>query len=167
MKLYFGLILPLLLFSHISYGENRPGFVCGQFNKNIIEVPSEYVFPFAEYEGYSYFDPRFVENKKGCEANFRILPMRMSWPEMKPIDSNENIKIIRVSIEPLDGDVNGYLEYKRYLYLDRGEEKIKGEVLYDEKINLYFSDVELKRMKKNIDPEYYKNRYYWDLKIMM
>nr|WP_306804806.1 hypothetical protein [Providencia sp. PROV195] len=164
MKLYFGLILPLLLFSHISYGENRPGFVCGQFNKNIIEVPAEYVFPFAEYEGYSYFDPRFVENKKGCEANFRILPMRMSWPEMKPIDSNENIKIIRVSIEPLDGDVNGYLEYKRYLYLDRGEEKIKGEVLYDEKINLYFSDVELKRMKKNIDPEYYKNRYYWELK---
>ncbi|WP_272665376.1 hypothetical protein [Providencia sp. PROV174] len=79
----------LLLISINVCAENRPGFVCGQFNKNIIEVPSEYVFPFAEYEGYSYFDPRFIENKEGCDANFRELTLITHWPYMTSVDSKK------------------------------------------------------------------------------
>ncbi|MGG7478899.1 hypothetical protein ACQ7CH_15795, partial [Providencia sp. R3] len=63
----------MLLISINSYADNRPDFVCGQFNGTVIEVPDKYAFPFAEYEGYSYFDPRFIENKEGCDANFREL----------------------------------------------------------------------------------------------
>ncbi|MEX6150446.1 hypothetical protein AB6G45_17200 [Providencia hangzhouensis] len=114
MKLYFCLILPLLLFYCIVNGENHPGFVCGQFNRNIIEVPSKYVFPFAEYEGYSYFDPRFVENKKGCEANFRILPMRMSWPDLKPFSEvSHDVRMIEVYVEPLNGDPEKYFSHRK------------------------------------------------------
>lgn len=164
MKLYFSLILPLLLFSCIANGENRPGFVCGKFNGNIVEVPQEYVDFIAEYEGYSYFDPRFIKNKKGCEANFRVLPLRMSWPEMKPVDYDEvttKKKTIRVSIEPLNDKIKGYLEHKRYIYLDWGEEKIKGDIVYDEKLGLYFSEVKLKKLTKYSDPENDKFGYYW------
>ncbi len=143
--------------------DNRPGFVCGRFNDTIIEVPSNYVYTFAEYEGYSYFDSRFLENKKGCDANFRVLPLVMSWPAMKPLDINENgeNQKLRFSIEPLDGDPKGYLEYKRYIYLDRGEEKVKGDVSYNEKLNLYFNEVKLKKMNKYIDPENDRYGYYW------
>lgn len=161
MRYYFSLILPLLLFSCMANGENRPGFVCGKFNGNVIEVPANYVFPFAEFEGYSYFDPRFIKNKKGCEANFNVLPLRMTWPEMNPIGSKENNKEIKFSIEPLDGEAKGYLESERYIRLDRGEEKTKGNVLYDEKLDLYFSEVKLKKMNKYIDPEKHKSGYYW------
>lgn len=163
MRFNVFLIFPLLLFSCAINANNRPGFVCGKFNNTIVEVPSDYVYNFAEYEGYSYFDPRFIKNKKGCEANFKVLPLRMSWPEMKPVDSSENNKNISVSIEPLNSNVNQYLEYKKHIFIDRGEEKIKGEELYDEKLNLYFSDVKIKKISKYIDPEYHRNRYYWEL----
>ncbi|WP_275076561.1 hypothetical protein [Providencia rettgeri] len=156
MRFNIFLIFPLLLFSCVVNANNRPGFVCGKFNNTIVEVPSDYVYTFAEYEGYSYFDPRFIKNKKGCEADFRVLPLRMSWPEMKPTDSNKNTKIIRVSIEPLEGEPKDYLEYERYIHLDRGEEKIKGDVLYDKKLDLYFTEVKLKKMNKYIVPENHK-----------
>ncbi|EPQ5229423.1 hypothetical protein LN149_002529 [Providencia stuartii] len=77
----------LMLLSAInSYADNRPGFVCGQFNGTVIEVPEKYAFSFAEYEGYSYFDPRFIENKEGCDANFRELTLITHWPYMTSVD---------------------------------------------------------------------------------
>ncbi|UBX47988.1 hypothetical protein LDO51_12535 [Providencia alcalifaciens] len=161
MKFIFSIFI--LLVSTLSIADNRPSFVCGKFSDTVIEVPSNYVYSFAEYEGYSYFDPRFLENKKGCDANFRVLPLVMSWPEMKPFNKNENgkNKKLRFSIEPIDGDHKGYFEYKRYIYIERGEEKIKGDVSYDEKLNLYFNEVKLKKMNKYIDPENDKYGYYW------
>lgn len=164
MRLNIYLIFPLLLFSCAINANNRPGFVCGKFNNTIVEVPSDYVYNFAEYEGYSYFDPRFIKNKKGCEANFRVLPLRMSWPEMKPVDYDEYTtkkKTIRVSIEPLNDKLKGYLEHERYIYLDWGEEKIKGDVVYDEKLGLYFIEVKLKKITKYSDSENDKFGYYW------
>lgn len=165
MKYYFSLILPLLLFSHIANGENRPGFVCGQFNGNVIEVPEKYVFPFAEYEGYSYFDPRFIENKKGCEANFRILPMRMSWPDLKPFSEvSRDVKMIEVYVEPLNGDPEKYLSYRKHVYLDMGYLKRKGELYYDEELDLYFTEVTV-TIRRGIghkeDMYFNKKGYYW------
>ncbi|MBQ0533167.1 hypothetical protein [Providencia huaxiensis] len=166
MKLYFCLILPLLLFSCIVNGENRPGFVCGQFNKNIIEVPGEYVFPFAEYEGYSYFDPRFIENKKGCEANFRVLPMRMSWPDLKPFSEvSHDVKMIEVYVEPLNGDPEKYFSHKKNIYLNMGVIKRKGELYYDEELELYFNEVFIESKHINGNKVYVniiKYGYYWD-----
>ncbi|ETT02092.1 hypothetical protein [Providencia alcalifaciens] len=92
MPIKFIFSIFILLISTSSMADNRPGFVCGRFNDTVIEVPSNYVYSFEEYEGYSYFDPRFLENKKGCDANFRVLPLIMSWPEMKPFNKNGNEK---------------------------------------------------------------------------
>ncbi|MBQ0268413.1 MULTISPECIES: hypothetical protein [Providencia] len=155
----------VLLISINSFAGNRPGFVCGQFNKNIIEVPGEYVFPFAEYEGYSYFDPRFIENKKGCEANFRVLPMRMSWSDLKPSNEVSNdVKIIEVYAEPLKGNPEKYLSYRKHVYLDMGYLKRKGELYYDEELDLYFTEVTvtIRRSIGHKDDMYFnKKGYYW------
>ncbi|WP_433587533.1 hypothetical protein [Providencia alcalifaciens] len=163
MKIKFIFSIFILLISTLSAADNRPGFVCGRFNDTVIEVPSSYLYSFAEYEGYSYFDSRFLENKKGCDANFRVLPLVMSWPDMKPFDRNENgeNKKIRFSIEPLDGDPKGYLEYKRYLYLDSGEGKYKGSISYNEELELYFNEVIFRFNNKYHDFKEYKRGYYW------
>ncbi|MEQ5111327.1 hypothetical protein [Providencia vermicola] len=166
MRLNIYLIFPLILFSCVINANNRPGFVCGKFNNTIVEVPSEYVYTFAEYEGYSYFDPRFIENKKGCEANFRILPMRMSWSDLKPSNEVSNdVKIIEVYVEPLKGDPEKYLSYRKHVYLDMGYLKRKGELYYDEELELYFNEVsiEFKHINGNkVDVNIIKYGYYWD-----
>ncbi|WP_272692131.1 MULTISPECIES: hypothetical protein [Providencia] len=145
MKLYFSLILSLLLFSCITYGENRPGFVCGQFNRNIIEVPSKYVFPFAEYEGYSYFDPRFVENKEGCDANFRELTLITHWPYMTSVDPQKKFhleideKTIRIILRPIrEKDYSLTQKMKNYLnasYLGK-----RSQIFYDDDSELQYVD---------------------------
>ncbi|WP_272538808.1 hypothetical protein [Providencia sp. PROV197] len=166
MRLNIYLIFPLILFSCVINANNRPGFVCGKFNNTIVEVPSDYVYTFAEYEGYSYFDPRFIENKKGCEANFRILPMRMSWTDLKPSNEVSNdVKIIEVYVEPLKGDPEKYLSYRKHVYLDMGYLKRKGELYYDEELELYFNEVsiEFKHINGNkVDVNIIKYGYYWD-----
>ncbi|HGV3502498.1 hypothetical protein ACBQ54_11285 [Providencia vermicola] len=166
MRLNIYLIFPLILFSCVINANNRPGFVCGKFNNTIVEVPSDYVYTFAEYEGYSYFDPRFIENKKGCEANFRILPMRMSWSDLKPSNEVSNdVKIIEVYVEPLKGDPEKYLSYRKHVYLDMGYLKRKGELYYDEELELYFNEVsiEFKHINGNkVDVNIIKYGYYWD-----
>ena len=161
MRLNIYLIFPLILFSCVINANNRPGFVCGKFNNTIVEVPSDYVYTFAEYEGYSYFDPRFIENKKGCEANFRILPMRMSWSDLKPSNEVSN----DVKIEPLKGDPEKYLSYRKYVYLDMGYLKRKGELYYDEELELYFNEVSIEFKHTNgnkVDVNIIKYGYYWD-----
>lgn len=166
MRLNIYLIFPLILFSCVINANNRPGFVCGQFNSNVIEVPDKYVFPFAEYEGYSYFDPRFIENKKGCEANFRILPMRMSWPDLKPFSEvSHDVKMIEVYVEPLNSDPEKYFSHKKNIYLNMGRLKRKGELYYDEELELYFNEVsiEFKHINGNkVDVNIIKYGYYWD-----
>lgn len=166
MRLNIYLIFPLILFSCVINANNRPGFVCGKFNNTIVEVPSDYVYTFAEYEGYSYFDPIFIENKKGCEANFRILPMRMSWSDLKPSNEVSNdVKIIEVYVEPLKGDPEKYLSYRKHVYLDMGYLKRKGELYYDEELELYFNEVsiEFKHINGNkVDVNIIKYGYYWD-----
>ncbi|EPO5263439.1 hypothetical protein ACUBYX_000312 [Providencia rettgeri] len=145
MKLYFCLILPLLLFSCIVNGENRPGFVCGQFNKNIIEVPSEYVFPFAEYEGYSYFDPRFIENKEGCDANFRELTLITHWPYMTSVDSKKKIhleideKTIRIILRPIR-EKDYSLTQKMRSYLNASYLGKRSQIFYDDDSELQYVD---------------------------
>lgn len=141
MRFLFILMIPILLFSNFLIADNHPGFVCGQFNGNIMEVSNKYVFPFAEYEGYSSFDPRFIENKKGCDANFRFLPMRMSWPEMKPVSGiSDDDKMIEVNVEPFNGNPKNYLRDKKYVYEEMGSFKRKRDLFYDEDLELYFNE---------------------------
>ncbi|MBP6120980.1 hypothetical protein HBM99_14350 [Providencia heimbachae] len=163
MRFLFILMIPILLFSNFLIADNHPGFVCGQFNGNIMEVSNKYVFPFAEYEGYSSFDPRFIENKKGCDANFRFLPMRMSWPEMKPVSGiSDDDKMIEVNVEPFNGNPKNYLRDKKYVYEEMGSFKRKRDLFYDEDLELYFNE-------GTMDFGYeYKNKlyirkygYYW------
>ena len=44
-------------------------------------------FPFwPEYEGKSSFEPGFIENKKGCDANLVSVFMAMTWPGLEPAE---------------------------------------------------------------------------------
>lgn len=62
----------------------NPAPVCGRLSGAVIEVPSQYLFFWAEYEGKSSWEIGFTENKKGCDANLVSLTLDMLWPSMKP-----------------------------------------------------------------------------------
>ncbi|MEX5922491.1 hypothetical protein [Providencia huaxiensis] len=139
MKLYFGLILPLLLFFIFLMGKTGPVL----FVDSLIRILSKFLlsmfFHLLNMKGIAIFNPRFVENKKGCEANFRILPMRMSWPDLNPFSEvSHDVKMIEVYVEPLNGDPEKYLSYRKHVYLDMGYLKRKGELYYDEELEYLF-----------------------------
>ncbi|MCB5301550.1 hypothetical protein [Yersinia bercovieri] len=173
-KLYLAIIL--LMLSTLSYADNRPGFVCGKFNGHVMEVPQSYIIYWAEYEGASAWDPDFINNKKGCDANFVVLPMITSWPDMQPGDKSkwyehgEEFGGLRISVEPLkrpDLDIT----YKRDFYLGIEKNKKYSPVSYIEELGLFFVEVtkELNRSGRPSkgDPELYYwfdediNGYYW------
>ncbi|CAB5665625.1 hypothetical protein [Providencia rettgeri] len=135
----------MLLISINSYADNRPDFVCGQFNGTVIEVPDKYAFPFAEYEGYSYFDPRFIENKEGCDANFRELTLITHWPYMTSVDPQKKFhleideKTIRIILRPIrEKDYSLTQKMKNYLnasYLGK-----RSQIFYDDDSELQYVD---------------------------
>ena len=164
MRFYFSLIIPLLLFSCIANGENRPGFVCGKFNGNVVEVTRDYVDFIAEYEGYSYFDRRAVKNKKGCDANFTILPLRMTWPKMKPVDRmglDPNKEEIKIAVMPMTNNTATMNKFKDKAINSSFFGK-RSNVYYDDEFDLYFVEYEGEKIIINED-EYYlkKRRVYW------
>ncbi|MDR0280137.1 MAG: hypothetical protein LBJ37_19865 [Paucimonas sp.] len=59
-------------------------YVCGQISGYILRYSRSYVVFWPEYEGKSSWEPGFIYNKTGCDANLRSLWMFTSWPEMKP-----------------------------------------------------------------------------------
>lgn len=164
MRFNIFLILPLLLFSCVINAKNRPGFVCGKFNGNVVEVPREYVDFIAEYEGYSYFDRRAVNNKKGCDANFTVLPLRMTWPEMKPVDRmrlDPNIEEIKIAVKPITNDTATMNELRDNSINNKFFGKRSG-VYYDDELDLYFVEYEDKGLMKSESEHYQrKRRVYW------
>lgn len=70
--------------------EANPAPVCGRLSDAVIEVPSQYLFFWAEYEGKSSWEVGFSENKKGCDANLVSLVLEMIWPSMKPFPKFED-----------------------------------------------------------------------------
>ncbi len=153
-----------LLISINVYAENRPGFVCGKFNGHTVEVPVNYVDFIAEYEGYSYFDRRAVKNIKGCDANFTVLPLRMTWPEMKPVDRmglDPNIEEIKITVKPITNDTATMNELRDNSINNDFFGKRSG-VYYDDELDLYFVEYEGKGLMVS-ETEYYqrKRRVYW------
>ena len=137
------LILLLLIISPLSFAENRPGFVCGKFNGHVMEVPDSYIIYWAEYEGASAWDPNFVNNKKGCDANFVVLPMIASWPDMQPGDQSkwykqgEEYEGLIISVRPFrraDKDIT----YKRDFFLKKQNDKTFDSVVYINELGLFF-----------------------------
>ncbi len=170
------LILLLLIMSPLGFAENRPGFVCGKFNGHVMEVPDSYIIYWAEYEGASAWDPDFINNKKGCDANFVVLPMIASWPDMQPGDQElwykQGLRFegLAISVEPFkrsDTDIT----YKRDFFLRKQKNKTFSPVVYIDKLGLFFVEAteKLNRGKppdKNAPDWYYwfdedVNGYYW------
>ncbi|EPL9570375.1 hypothetical protein MMK73_002457 [Providencia rettgeri] len=164
MRFNVFLIFPLLLFSCAINANNRPGFVCGKFNGNVVEVPREYVDFIAEYEGYSYFDPRFIENKTGCDANFTVLPLRMTWPEMKPVDRmklDQNEDKISIAVKPMTNDTATMNKFRDNL-INSDYLGIRSDVYYDDELDLYFVEYLKKDATKYKGKAYQdKTRVYW------
>ncbi|HDL6962458.1 TPA: hypothetical protein PXM28_001712 [Yersinia enterocolitica] len=167
------LILLLLIISPLSFAENRPGFVCGKFNGHVMEVPDSYIIYWAEYEGKSSWTPGFTKNKKGCDANFVVLPMIASWPDMQPGDQELWYKQrleyegLIISVRPFkrsDTDIT----YKRDFFLRKQNDRSFEPVVYISKLGLFFVKATTKinrfpPVEKN-DPYRFGedvNGYYW------
>ena len=164
MRLNIYLIFPLLLFSCAINANNRPGFVCGKFNGNVVEVPREYVDFIAEYEGYSYFDRRAINNKKGCDANFTVLPLRMTWPEMKPVDrikTGPNEEEIKIAVKPLTNS-NATMNKFRDNSINNDFFGKRSSIYYDDELDLYFVEYDGENNLINENDFYQKKRrIYW------
>jgi hypothetical protein len=163
----------LLITPTLAFSENRPGFVCGKFNGHVMEVPDSYIIYWAEYEGASAWDPNFIYNKKGCDANFVVLPMIASWPDMQPGDQSKwydqglEYEGLRIRVEPYrrsDTDV----AFMRDAYLRKNKGKIFDPVVYLDELGLFFVKATTKinrfpPVEKN-DPYRFDekiNGYYW------
>ena len=156
--------------SPLTFADNRPGFVCGKFNGHVIEVTSNYIHTFAEYEGYSIWDPRFINNKKGCDANFTSLPIIASWSDMGPAaqarKGRGEIDKLDIHIMPIK---NQYTDFRRIRDDRLTEEKNKkiDSVIYHPELGLYSVKVTKKLDRKNWDrssPRWFDeniNNYYW------
>ncbi|MGN1448213.1 hypothetical protein ACKEUO_09240 [Yersinia enterocolitica] len=166
----------LLIISPLVLAENRPGFVCGKFNGHVMEVPDSYIIYWAEYEGASAWDPDFINNKKGCDANFVVLPMIARWPDMQPGDESKwyeqglEYEGLVISVRPFrrtDTDMT----YKREFYLKKSPDKIFDPRIYIDDLGLFFVKATTKLNRgpapdKN-DPDWPYwfdeniNGYYW------
>ncbi|WP_186377356.1 hypothetical protein [Yersinia thracica] len=163
----------LLIISPLAFAENRPGFVCGKFNGHVMEVPDSYIIYWAEYEGASAWDPNFIYNKKGCDANFVVLPMITSWPDMKPGDQNlwyEQVlrfEGLTISVRPLKRP-DKHITYKRDFFLRKQKDRTFDPAVYIENLELFFVKATRKidrfpPVEKN-DPYRFDedvNGYYW------
>ncbi|GAB1441057.1 hypothetical protein MASR2M36_38420 [Providencia sp.] len=170
MRFNIFLILPLLLFSCVINAKNRPGFVCGKFNGNVVEVPREYVDFIAEYEGYSYFDRRAVNNKKGCDANFRELTLTTTWPYMAIVDFKNKFhfeideKMIRIILRPIR-DKDYSLTQKMNNYLNASYLGKRSQVFYDDEYELqyveYYDDYNVSEKLYSGGEPQKKRTFFW------
>ena len=161
------LIMLLLMMPPFAFAENRPGFVCGKFNGHVMEVPDSYIIYWAEYEGASAWDPDFINNKKGCDANFVVLPMIASWPDMQPGDQELWYKQgleyegLRMRVEPyrrFDTDVafmrDAYLRLRKY------ENKTFDPIVYINELGLFFVKATSKLFRA--EPQDRNSPYWFD-----
>ncbi|CNL43090.1 hypothetical protein [Yersinia aleksiciae] len=161
------IVLFLLLLQSV-FADNRPGFVCGKFNGHVMEVPNSYIIYWAEYEGASAWDPDFVNNKKGCDANFVSLPMITHWPDMQPGDKEVWYKQmlefegLTITVEPLrrpDMDIT----YMRDFYLTPRKDKTFDPIIYIDELGLFF--VKMTRKIPRFPPVEKNDPYRFDEKI--
>jgi len=157
-------LVPLLVKSFSVEEKSRgpvPTTVCGRLSGITFEVPRDYVFFWAEYEGASSWEPDFISNKKGCDANFVTLPLTMSWPEMKPRSTADIFRVengskgISVSISPeqrLDADMRPFL---KWLLSDTPAQRLESEV-FVESLKLHFVEGVERGSSDSL------SAYYWE-----
>ncbi|CNI10537.1 Uncharacterised protein [Yersinia aldovae] len=164
-KLIAGGLISLLITSPLTYAENRPGFVCGKFNGHVMEVPDSYIIYWAEYEGKSSWTPGFTKNKKGCDANFVVLPMIARWPDMQPGDESKWYKQglryegLAITVRPFrrtDIDIT----YKRDFFLRKQNDRTFDPVFYIDKLGLFF--VKSTRKLFRAEPQDRNSPYWFD-----
>ncbi|MFW5389547.1 hypothetical protein V1952_22030 [Yersinia sp. 2542 StPb PI] len=160
-------LMAFLLMSSLSFAENRPGFVCGKFNGHVMEVPDSYIIYWAEYEGASAWDPDFINNKKGCDANFVVLPMIASWPDMQPGDQELWYKQgleyegLRMRVEPYRrSDTDVAFMRDAYLRLRKYENKTFDPVVYINELELFFVKATTKLFRA--EPQDRNSPYWFD-----
>ncbi|MFW5400327.1 hypothetical protein V2A85_11520 [Yersinia sp. 1252 StPb PI] len=158
-------LMAFLLMSPLGFAESRPGFVCGKFNGHVMEVPDSYIIYWAEYEGASAWDPDFINNKKGCDANFVVLPMIASWPDMQPGDQElwykqgleyEGLAITVRPFRRTDIDIT----YKRDFFLRKQNDRTFDPVIYIDKLGLFF--VKATRKLFRAEPQDRNSPYWFD-----
>ncbi|WP_416468019.1 hypothetical protein [Pseudomonas sp. LFS044] len=115
--------------------------VCGRMSGVVYEFLRGYVVYWPEYEGKSSWEVGFIENKKGCNANFVSLYMAMSLPELNAVSFHEATSLdftgAKVGIEPWShGEVG--LRRKLDNYLKNTPENIIAQKVYDKNIGMNF-----------------------------
>jgi len=98
--------------------------VCGRMSGVVYEFLRGYVVYWPEYEGKSSWEVGFIENKKGCSANFVSLYMAMSLPELNAVSFHEATSLdftgAKVGIEPWSyGEVGLRRKLDNYLKIRR------------------------------------------------
>lgn len=122
------LLTPVLVMIVVAWKSEpwKPGevtfdpFVCGRISGEVYKFSRLY-FPFwPEYEGKSSFDPGFIYNKKGCDANLVSVFLSMTWPELEPADDSlvfrqglehEGLLVAVGPITAREGDLRRQLEF--------------------------------------------------------
>ena len=70
----------------------EPKTICGKIAGVVYEFPKAYGYLWAEYEGKSSWEAGFINNKKGCDANFVSVPLAVTWPQMAASSYSEASK---------------------------------------------------------------------------
>lgn len=134
--------------------------VCGKMAGEVYRFSRLY-FPFwPEYEGASSFDPDFVNNKKGCDANLRSVFLSMTWPGLEPaedrliFEQGLDHEGLLVGISPIKGR-GGDLRLQRDHLLSKmpPENTLKN---YDPVMNLYRAEA----LGRDMEQE--SMRIYWN-----
>lgn len=61
-----------------------PPVPCGKLADKVYVFPRPYVFLSPEYEGKSIWEQGYAENKRGCDANFWVISLKLEWPSLSP-----------------------------------------------------------------------------------
>lgn len=101
------LISRLLVFDASLPNEIAYELACGRLGGHAFEFSTAYIFFWPEYEGKSSWEKGFINNKKGCDANFATLSLQTLWPTMEPaytleFGDNRTPGYLNVLIDPIE-----------------------------------------------------------------
>lgn len=68
---------------------------CGKFDGEVFDFPAPYVFLSPEYEGLSIWEQGYKKNKRGCDANFTVVALKVQWPSLLPAEKCGLVQIGR------------------------------------------------------------------------
>ncbi len=158
--LYAGAVAQSLYKSMNDVYVPKDPVVCGKMAGDVYRFSRLY-FPFwPEYEGKSSFDPDFVNNKKGCDANLRSVFLSMTWPGLEPAEDRlifeqglEHEGLL-VAVSPVRGK-GGDLVLLRDILLDKMPAEEARNSGFDPSLALYSAE------GRNLAFGQGRKRIYW------